>query len=194
MGELRGSHRWHFGLAVALGGLALLDMASTWLPGDFAPSKWLVFGVLVAVFPVFTVAMFRSSGPARLMRRGNSVLFLQYVLALPTALKIGYPLVLGLAALGFATGAGPAQDAQTDSSGYYYTYLDKSADPQHEVRVDLTEAGYHKAVKAELRIFSAAPVPFLELSSFLVLVSASEAASAATPPATSAARRRRGRR
>ncbi|MGW0694945.1 hypothetical protein [Streptomyces sp. NPDC002738] len=182
MGELRGSYRVHFGLALVLCGVELLCMASTRLPGEYTMPKWLVAGLFVAMFPVFVVALIRSftSGAgAQLMGRNNADRFIRYVLLLPPALKLTYAFIICLAALGLATGAGTAEDVQADSSGYYYTYWDKTAHPQHSARVELTEPEYYEALKSQLRIFSAGPAVFYAFSSFLVLASASAAAGRA---------------
>ncbi|MFD4975779.1 hypothetical protein [Streptomyces sp. NPDC058424] len=182
MGELRGSYRVHFGLALVLCGVDLLCMASTWLPGKYTMPRWLVLGLFAAVFPVFVVALIRSftSGAgAQLMGPSNANRFIRYVLLLPPALKLTYAFIICLAALGFATGAGAAEDVQADASGYYYTYWDKTAHPQHSVRVELTEPEYYEALKSQLRIFSAGPAVFHAFSSFLVLASASAAAGRA---------------
>ncbi|MER5893315.1 hypothetical protein [Streptomyces sp. NPDC001876] len=179
-GELRGSYRVHFGLALVLCGFALLCMASTWLPGESTVPRWLVTGLFAVLFPVFTVALIRahtSGAGAQLMGRDNGIQFIRYVLVLPTALKIAYASIICLAALGFATGAGAAEDARADASGYYYTYWDKTARPQHSARVRLTEPEYYEALKSQLRIFSAGPAMFYAFSSFLVLISASAAAA-----------------
>ncbi|MFJ5924761.1 hypothetical protein ACIQF6_19385 [Kitasatospora sp. NPDC092948] len=180
MGELRGSYRVHFGLALALCGAGLLCMASTWLPDEYTVPKWLVVGLSVAMFPVAIVSFIRtytSGATTHLINRNHGDRFIKYVLALPLAIKLTYVFIVLLAVLGFATGAGAAKDAQADASGYYYTYWDKTADPQHSVRVELTEPEYHEALKGQLRIFSAAPLLFNGLSSFLVLASASAAAA-----------------
>ncbi|MFB7549341.1 hypothetical protein [Streptomyces sp. NPDC056154] len=182
MEELRGSHRAHFGLALVLCGVDLLCMASTWLPGEHIMPKWLVSGLFVAVFPVFAVALVRSftSGPgAQLMGPNNANRFIGYVLLLPPAIKLTYAFIICLAALGFATGVGTAEDVQADTSGYYYTYWDRTAQPQHSVRVELTEPEYYEALTGQLRIFSAGPALFYAFSSFLVLASASAAAARA---------------
>ncbi|MEU4098524.1 hypothetical protein [Streptomyces sp. NPDC026673] len=178
MGELRGSYRVHFVLAMVLCGLELLCMASTWLPGTCTVPKWLVMGLFGTVFPVFAVALFRGAGGARLLGGANADRFARYVRVLPPALKLTYALIICSAALGCATGAGAAEDAQADASGYYYTYWDRSVNPQRSVRVDLTQAEYYAALKAQRRIFSAGPALFYAASSFLVLASASAAAAA----------------
>ncbi|MFE2022972.1 hypothetical protein ACFW9O_33570 [Streptomyces sp. NPDC059499] len=155
-------------------------MASTWLPGEYTVPRWLVTGLFAVLFPVFTVALIRahtSGAGAQLMGRDNGIQFIRYVLVLPTALKIAYASIICLAALGFATGAGAAEDARADASGYYYTYWDKTARPQHSARVRLTEPEYYEALKSQLRIFSAGPAMFYAFSSFLVLISASAAAA-----------------
>ncbi|MFI8186533.1 hypothetical protein ACIF70_39515 [Actinacidiphila glaucinigra] len=180
MGELRGSYRVHFVLAMVLCGLELLCMASTWLPGKYTVPAWLVMGLFGTVFPVFVVALFRGAGGARLMGGANADRFARYVRVLPPALKLTYAVIICLAALGIATGANAAEDAQADASGYYYTYWDRSVNPQRNARVDLTEAEYYAALKAQRRIFTAGPALFYAASSFLVLASASAAAAART--------------
>ncbi|MFD0279777.1 hypothetical protein ACFVHB_38615 [Kitasatospora sp. NPDC127111] len=196
MGELRGGYRAHFVLALVLGGADMLCMASTWLPGGYTVPKWLVMGLLIALFPVLAVALFRALRPAwLLLGRGNGDRFIRYVLALPPVLKLTYALVIAASALGFATGAGAAEDVRADASGYYYTYWDTSSQPQHSSRVDLTEPAYHAALKSQLRIFSAGPTLFYALSSFLVLASASSAAARArtAPRRSSGSAKRPGR-
>ncbi|MFD9124815.1 hypothetical protein [Kitasatospora sp. NPDC059571] len=177
MGELRGSYRVHFVLASALCGAALLCLVSTWLPGRFTVPAWLCAALFVGVFPVFVVALFRCIVAARLTDRANGHLLVRYVPALPPALKVTYAVVCCLAALGVATGAGTAEDAKADASGYYYTSWDRTTQPQHSVRVELTESEYHEALKGEVRIFSSGPAVFYAVASFLVLASASAAAS-----------------
>ncbi|WP_406396537.1 hypothetical protein [Streptomyces sp. NBC_00887] len=180
MGELRGSYRVHFGLALVLCGFALLCMASTWLPGDYTAPRWLVVGLFVALFPVFIVALVRahiSGSSAQLMGWNNGIQLIRYVLVVPLALKITYVSIIILAALGFATGASTAKDAQADAAGYYYTHWDKTAHPQHSTRVKLTEPEYYEALKSQLRIFSAGPAMLYAFSSFLVLTSSSAAAA-----------------
>ncbi|MER8090794.1 hypothetical protein ACFVZR_20155 [Streptomyces sp. NPDC058316] len=182
MEELRGSYRAHFGLALVLCGVDLLCMASTWLPSEYNMPKWLVPGLYVAVFPVFAVALvrsFTSGAGAQLMGPNNANRFIGYVLLLPPALKLTYAFIICLAALGFATGASTAEDVHADASGYYYTYWDRTAHPQHSVRVELTEPEYYEALTSQLRIFSAGPALFYAFSSFLVLASASAAAARA---------------
>ncbi|MFF2851910.1 hypothetical protein ACFVT5_37085 [Streptomyces sp. NPDC058001] len=182
MGELRGGYRVHFGLALVLCGIDLSCMASTWLPGAYTVPEWLVWGLFVALFPVFAVALVRSltSGAGgQLMGPDNAYRFIRYVVLLPPVLKFAYAFVICLAALGFATGAGTAEDVQADASGYYYTYWDRTADPQHSARVELTEPEYYEALKSQLRIFSAVPAVFYAFSSFLVLACASAAAGRA---------------
>ncbi|MFI9624500.1 hypothetical protein [Streptomyces sp. NPDC052042] len=179
MEELRGSYRVHFGLALVLCGVDLLCMVSTWLPGEYTVPRWLVLGLSVAVFPVFAVAFIRSfitGAGVQLMGQSNATRFIRYVLVLPPALKLTYAFVICLAALGFATGTGAAEDVKADASGYYYTYWDKTADPQHSARVELTEPEYYEALKSQLRVFSAGGAVFHAFSSFLVLASASAAA------------------
>lgn len=99
-----------------------------------------------------------------------------YVRLLPLTLKLAYASIICLAVLGFATGAGTAEDAQVDASGYYYTYWDRAAHPQQSARVELTESEYYEALKSQLRIFSAGTAVFHVVGSFLVLASASAAA------------------
>ncbi|GAA2742108.1 hypothetical protein [Kitasatospora cinereorecta] len=188
MDELRGSHRVHFVVAAVLCAATLLCLVSTWLPGAFTVPMWLVATLFIGVFPVFATALFRSVVVARLPGRGNGYLLLRYVLLLPPALKVAYGLVLGLAALGFATGAGSAEDAQADASGYFYSHWDSQAQPPHSVRVDLTESEYRRALKGQARIFTAGPAVFYAVSGFLVLVTA----SAAPSPAGTAAQRSAG--
>src|SRR5690242_17789698 len=113
MGELRGGYKVHFVLAWVLCGAALLCMASTWLPGGYAVPKWLVAGLFVGLFPVFVVALIRGAGAARLARGGRQSL-VRYVLLLPPVLRLAYLAVIGACLLGFATGAGAAQDVQAD--------------------------------------------------------------------------------
>ena len=182
MGELRGGYRVHFGLTLVLCGVDLLCMASTWLPGEYTLPKWLVWGLCGTVIPVFAVALVLSvagGAGAQLMGPHNAARFIGYVLLLPPALKLAYAFIVCLAALGFATGAGAAEDVHADASGYYYTYWDKSAHPQHSVRVELTEPKYHEALKCQLRVSSAVPAVFYAFSSFLVLASASASAGRA---------------
>lgn len=176
MRELRGSYRVQFGLALALCGAALLCMASTWLPGEYTVPKWLVAGLFLSFFPVFAVALvrgFTSGAGAQLMGRDNTDQLTRYVLLLPPTLKLTYAFIICLAALGFATGAGTAEDVHADASGYYYTYWDKTAHPQHSARVELTKSEYYEALRSQLRIFCAAPALFHAFSSFLILTSAS---------------------
>ncbi|MFD7427776.1 hypothetical protein [Streptomyces sp. NPDC059814] len=179
MRELRGSYRVHFGLALVLCGVDLLCMASTWLPGEGIVPKWLVVGLFVSSLLVFAVALIRSftsGAAAQLMGRGNADRLFSYVLLLPLTLKLAYASIICLAVLGFATGAGTAEDAQVDASGYYYTYWDRAAHPQQSARVELTESEYYEALKSQLRIFSAGTAVFHVVGSFLVLASASAAA------------------
>ncbi|MFB7554941.1 hypothetical protein [Streptomyces brevispora] len=179
MGELRGGYRVYFGLALALCGVDLLCMASTWLPGEYTVPKWLVVGLSVSVFPLFAVALictFISGAGVQLMGRGNTDRLLRYVLLLPPALKLTYTFIICLAALGFATGAETAEDVRADASGYYYTYWDKTAHPQHSARVELTEPEYYEALKSQHRISCAGSALFHAFGSFLILTSASAAA------------------
>ncbi|MFJ2415615.1 hypothetical protein [Streptomyces brevispora] len=179
MRELTDSYRVHFGLVLVLCGVDLLCMASTWLPGEGIVPKRLVVGLFVSSFPVFAVALIRSftsGAAAQLMGRGNADRLFRYALLLPPTLKLAYAFIICLAVLGFATGAGTAEDAQADASGYYYTYWDKTAHPQHSARVELTESEYYEALKSQLRIFCAAPAMVHALGSFFVLASASAAA------------------
>ncbi|MFC9324130.1 hypothetical protein [Kitasatospora sp. NPDC057015] len=202
MGELRGGYRVHFVLAWALCGAALLCMASTWLPGGYTAPKWLVMSLFVGLFPVFAVALFRGAGLARVLGRGDARHLVRYVLLLPRVLQLAYPVVVGACLLGFATGAGTAQDVRADASGYYYTYWNTTDQPQHSSRVELTEPEYHDALKSQLRIFSAGPALFYAISTFVVLVSASSAAartrtapgrSSGSAPVAPGNRRARGR-
>ncbi|WP_329422764.1 hypothetical protein OG810_35860 [Streptomyces sp. NBC_01693] len=151
-------------------------MASTWLPGHYTVPKWLMAVLFLTVFPVFVVALIRSwtSGAgAQLMGPDNGIQLIRYVMVLPPVLKLAYAIVICLAALGFATGAGTAEDVQADASGYYYTYWDRAADPQRTARAELTEPEYYEALKSQLRIFTAGPALFYAFSSFIVLSSAS---------------------
>ncbi|MFG2673013.1 hypothetical protein [Streptomyces sp. NPDC048445] len=179
MRELRGSYRVHFGLALVLCGVDLLCMVSTWLPGEGIVPKWLVEGLFVLSLLVFVVALIRSfttGAAAQLMGRRNADRLFSYILLLPPVLKFAYAFIICLAVLGFATGAGTAEDAQEDASGYYYTHWDKTGHPQQSVRVELTESKYYEVLKSQLRVFSAGPAIFYAFSSFLVLASASAAA------------------
>ncbi|MEW1890657.1 hypothetical protein [Streptomyces sp. NBC_00523] len=179
MEELRGGYRGLFWVVSVLCGADLLCMASTWLPGAYTVPEWLVIGLCLAMFPAFFVAMICSlisGAAAQLMGSRNAGRLGSYVLLLPRALKFAYAGAICLAALGVATGAGTAQDTKADASGYYYTYWDRTANPQHSVRVELTEPAYFEALKGQLRIFSAIPAVLLASSSFLVLASASASA------------------
>ncbi|MHC3819657.1 hypothetical protein OG892_23790 [Streptomyces sp. NBC_00341] len=179
MRELRGSYRVHFGLALVLCGIDLLCMASTWLPGEYIVPKWLVVGLFLSSFPVFAVALartFTSGASSQLMGRRNADRLISYVLLLPPTLKLAYAFIICLAVLGFATGAGTAEDVHADASGYYYTYWDKTDNPQHSARAELTESEYYEALKSQLRIFCAGPAIFQAFGSFFVLASASAAA------------------
>ncbi|WP_328894032.1 hypothetical protein [Streptomyces sp. NBC_00236] len=180
MRELRGSYRVYFGLALTLCGAALLCMASTWLPGEYTVPKWLETGLFVSFFPVFAVAFicaFTSGAATQLLGRGNTDRLIRYALLLPPALKLTYALIICLAALGIATGAGTAEDAQADASGYFYTYWDKTSDPQHSARVELTKPEYYEALRSQLRVFCAVPALLHAFASFLILSSASAAAT-----------------
>ncbi|MFE7574108.1 hypothetical protein ACFU5Z_05175 [Streptomyces sp. NPDC057521] len=179
MEELRGGYRVLFWLVAGLCGVDLLCMASTWLPGEYTAPQWLVRGLFLSAFPALSVALvcgFISGAAAQLTGSRNAGRLGRYVRLLPRALKVAYAAVICLAALGFATGAGTAEDAKADASGYYYTYWDKTADPQHSVRVELSEPAYYEALKADLRISGATSAVFLAFSSFLVLASASASA------------------
>ncbi|WP_371502462.1 hypothetical protein OG871_35525 [Kitasatospora sp. NBC_00374] len=179
MGELRGGYRVHFVVALVLCGADLLCMASTWLPGEYVVPRGLVIGLFIAVFPVFISALVRVviSGGFQQMGRGNGHRLVEYVRLLPPVMKLVYALVVGAAALGLSTAAGTAEDAQADASGYYYTYWDRSAQPQHLSRVELTRPEYYEVLKSQLRIFSAGPAVFHAAGSFLVAVAASAAAA-----------------
>ncbi|MFG2570323.1 hypothetical protein ACGFR6_33450 [Streptomyces sp. NPDC048567] len=179
MEELRGGYRGLFWVVSVLCGVDLLCMASTWLPGAYTVPQWLVRGLFLSVFPALAVAFicgFISGAAAQLMGSRNAGRLGSYVRLLPRALQLAYAGVICLVALGFATGAGAAEDAKADASGYYYTYWDKTADPQHSVRVELTEPAYYEALKADLRISGATSAALLAFSSFLVLASASASA------------------
>ncbi|MEV8451637.1 hypothetical protein AB0467_06205 [Streptomyces sp. NPDC052095] len=187
MEELRGGYKAHFWLALVFAGAGALCVGSTWLPGGQAPPKWLEAALCLAAFPVFAVALIRGliTGVAAELKDTRS--FGAYVLLLPHLLKLTYVLFGLLAVLGLVTGFGAAEDAQADASGYYYTYWDKSVDPQRSVRAELTESEYHDAMTSQFRIFVSGSVLFYAYSSFLVLASASAAAdrarSAVAPPA-----------
>ncbi|MFK0096745.1 hypothetical protein [Streptomyces sp. NPDC091040] len=179
MEELRGGYRVLFWVVSGLCGADLLCMASTWLPGAYTVPEWLVRRLFLSVFPAFAVAFvcgFISGAAAQLTGSRNAGRLRSYVRLLPRALKLAYAGAICLAALGVATGAGTAQDTKADASGYYYTYWDRTANPQHSVRVELTEPAYFEALKGQLRIFSAIPAVLLASSSFLVLASASASA------------------
>ncbi|MFJ5847621.1 hypothetical protein [Streptomyces sp. NBC_01438] len=179
MGELRGSYRVHFGLALVLCGVDLLCLAATWLPGESVVPKWLVEGLFVSSLLVFAVALIRSftsGAAAQLMGRRNADRLFSYVLLLPPILKLAYAFIICLAVLGFATGGGTAEDAQEDASGYYYTKWDRVGHSRQSLRVELTESEYYEELKSQLRIFSAGPAIFYAFGSFLVLASASAAA------------------
>ncbi|MGW1431211.1 hypothetical protein ACWD6K_21645 [Streptomyces sp. NPDC002431] len=184
MGELRGSHKAHFWLALAFAGVGALCVGSTWLPGGQAPPKWLEVVWCLAVFPVFAVALIRSliTGVAAELKDLRE--FGAYVLLLPRLLKLTYVLFGLLAGLGLVTGFGAAEDPQADASGYYSTYWDTSVDPQRSVRVELTESEYRDAVTSQFRIFVSGSVLLYAYSSFLVLVSAWSAADHARGGAT----------
>ncbi|MDI9887830.1 hypothetical protein QMZ92_26530 [Streptomyces sp. HNM0645] len=179
MPELRGGCRVHFVLALSLCGIALLAMASTWLPGGYIVPTSVVIGLFALVFPVFGAAFVRSlaSGAAgTLFGPANAGRLARYVWLLPLSLKLTYGIVICLALAGGATGGG--RDAKEDASGYYYTYWNNTT--LRSERVSLTEPEYHEALKAHLRVFSAGPALFYAASSFLVLASAS--ASSPRPP------------
>ncbi|MCX0245272.1 hypothetical protein [Streptomyces drozdowiczii] len=182
MEELRGGYKVLFWVALGLCGVDLLCMASTWLPGGHSAPEWLVTGLFLSVFPALAVAIvcgLVSGAATQLMGSRNAGQLGSYVRLLPYALKLAYAGVICLVALGFATGAGTAEDAEADASGYYYTYWDKTADPQQSVRVELTEPEYYEALKADLRISSATSAVLHAAGSFLVLASASATAGRA---------------
>lgn len=182
MEELRGGYRVCFWVVLGVCGADLVCMASTWLPGAYTVPERVVTGLFLSVFLVFPFAIicaFISGASAQLMGSRNAGRAARYVRLLPPALKLTYAGVICLVALGFATGAGTAEDAKADASGYYYTYRDKTAYPQHSVRVELTEAAYYEALKGELRISSAGSAVFHAFGSFLVLASASATAGRA---------------
>lgn len=169
--------RVHFVLAWALCVLSLLLAAVTWLPGaDQVPSA-AVGAALVAVFPVFGVALLRAllseSGRA-LLGRANSGRMVRFTRRLPTGLKCSYAVILAALVLAVATGGGAARDANSDGhGGYYYTRWNNTE--LRSERVALSEREYHEATKAQARVFASWAALFHAIGSFLVLVSASPA-------------------
>ena len=178
VGKLRRGDRVHFVPAPALCGAALLCMASTWLPGGYTVPEWLVAGLFVAVFPVLLVELVRclvngvGAGPGG---RDRARVLVGYVRLLSPAVKLTYALVIGSCVPGFATSAGVAGDGQADASGHYYTYWNRSVQPQRTSRVELSEPEYRAAPRSELRGLGVYPALFGAFSSFLVLCSASAA-------------------
>jgi hypothetical protein len=168
--RLRRGNLMHFALAWVLCVGGLLLTAATWLPG---PSRvpFAAVGVLfVAIFPVFGSALVRalfSEDGRTLLGRAHSGRMWRFVQGLPTGLKWSYAAVFAVLLLAMLT-AGGAQDAKSDTDGYYYTRWNNTT--LSSERVALRQGEYHKAVKAQTRVFASGATLFHAMSSFLVLV------------------------